>query len=192
MTNSLHRVWQLGHVFHFLPVLAGLAVFAGGCGKGGSTGQGPASQNQNASEVKSAPVQRQSMTMPDDRFVIPLSALQPKWDQWRKLEVSGSMGFLAFRKPDGSGEIGWGMHKDTHVNRLEIEGDEIGMIPPTKDGSIVFFMSAPAGVPFQWVNDISITTTGKLCFQVLEGKGLVHISGHGTCRVAGKETTLRE
>jgi GNAT superfamily N-acetyltransferase len=108
------------------------------------------------------------------RFTIPFDMLEPYWTDWREYAVGGTLG-LYLKKSD-VGTV-FGVVTDG-LDTLSL--DAYGQVmPPTRDGSVIFFETD--GLPCGWLNKLLIQTDGRVSFKVVEGKGLVHVSGKGLC-----------
>ena len=118
-------------------------------------------------------------------FVIPFDQLEPTWSNWKKYGISGKLG-LYWKKSDRGAVYGV-MPEGLDAISFDSRGQPV---PPTKDGSVIFFETD--GLQYEWLNKLVIQTDGRVSFNVVEGKGLVHASGKGLCTLPdGKTVSLQ-
>ena len=103
-------------------------------------------------------------------FVIPFTALDPSWSNWKQREVSGTLG-LYCKKTDKGNIVAGVMPSGLDSISFDSRGQPI---PPTTNGSTIFFETT--GCKFAWVNNTIIESEGRVSFKVVDGEGLVHVS----------------
>lgn len=119
-------------------------------------------------------------------FVIPFTMLEPTWSNWKKREISGTLG-LYCKKQDNGLTVAGVMPSGLDSISFDGRGQPI---PPTKNDSIIFFETT--GCKFGWLNNIIIESEGRISFKVVDGTGLVHTSGKGSVTLPdGKKVTLK-
>ena len=109
-------------------------------------------------------------------FVIPFSALEPAWSGWSEYEISGEAAL------SNTGVLPMGAESISFDSRGR-------QVPPTQGGSTIRF----ADDKYVWVNGIIIEAdpSSAVVFEVVHGRGLVHIAGTGACTLPdGTRTEL--